>query len=299
MKVIKNILFLLCMGLVVVSCNSDEKESVFATEINNLTLQSKPGNIKLNWEYMEGDNTNRYVEIRYYDPAKRKDILKTISGLNTSFTIEDTRKKYGEYSFRVQPFSTTFTPGTVQTISGTSEAAPIIDSFTSQEIVPASSQISIAGQKPDGTMVANPIADGGKIENLLDNNESTFVNASYSGVPTGTIYWLDVAYDNSQEYLKFSYITRNHAQASFPAIIECYVKVDENDEWTLIKTLKLEDDKLPTTALTSYVSGEYKAPFAFKYFRFKVLETHTGKVNFSLAEFRVYDVKYHFYDPEA
>lgn len=45
MKVIKYILPLLSLGLIVAACNSDDEESIAATEIQNLTTQSAPGSI--------------------------------------------------------------------------------------------------------------------------------------------------------------------------------------------------------------------------------------------------------------
>ena len=82
-------------------------------------------------------------------------------------------------------------------------------------------------------------------------------------------------------------------------MVECYVKVDEEDEWTLIKTLRQVEEELPTDPGARFISKEYEAPFDFNYFRFRVLETHTGKVNFSLAEFLIYGVEHYFFDPEA
>lgn len=75
--------------------------------------------------------------------------------------------------------------------------------------------------------------------------------------------------------------------------------MNEDDEWTLMKTLTKEADGLPEPTLASYSSDIYEAPFEFNYFRFHVKKTHTGNVNFSLAEFRIYDVEYYYYDPEA
>lgn len=299
MKNIKYILSAVCLAFTISSCSEDE-ESVAATSLENLNLIGHPGSIELTWTYPDVENANRFVEIRYYDPAKQKEVLKTVSGAVTSYTVEDTRKKYGEYKFRLQPFSTTFTSGATMEIAGESEAAPITETYSSREIIPAHNQIALYGQKPNGDMVETPAADGTKVENLLDNNPATFLNPTYSAsqAPAGTVYWLDVSYDSPQEYLKFSYITRDNASASFPAEIECYVKANEEDEWELVTTLTREADDLPATKLTSFVSKEYKASSEFKYFRFKVTKTHTGKVNFSLAEFRIFDVEYFYYNPE-
>lgn len=129
MKVIKYILPLLCLGVIITACNSDDEESIAATEVQNLTTQSAPGSITLTWEYAveEDANTTRLVEIRYYDPAVKKNVKKTISRFSNSFTIDNALKRYGEYEFEVQPFSTTFTPGVIQRITGVAERAPVID----------------------------------------------------------------------------------------------------------------------------------------------------------------------------
>lgn len=97
--------------------------------------------------------------------------------------------------------------------------------------------------------------------------------------------------------MKFSYI--NRSAGSFPAAIECSVKVNENDEWTQVKTLTTVSDGLPEAASAAYSSEVYEAPFEFNYLRFHVKKTHTGNVNFSMAEFRIYNVERYFYDPEA
>ncbi len=47
--------------------------------------------------------------------------MKTVSGYESSYRIENTGSKYGEYTFTLQPFSQTFTPGTIQTVKGTAE----------------------------------------------------------------------------------------------------------------------------------------------------------------------------------
>ena len=195
-------------------------------------------------------------------------------------------KKYGEYVFQVQPFSESCSPGNIHEIRAESLAAPVVYEFSSTEMNLTANDIYVEG-----------IRDS-EPQNLLDGDTETFVNTDYSQ-PAGTVFWIDFTLPKEQEFLKFSYINRNHSAASFPSEIECYVKANENDEWTLLKTLTAENDALPTDPLGRFTSSEYQAPFAFNYFRFRVPRTHTGNPNFSLAEFRVFDVSYTFVDPEA
>lgn len=277
-------------ALINMSC-SEKEDGVSPTDIINLTSESLPGSIRLSWEYPDAEKNIRYIEVRYFDPAKEQEVRKTASGFGNSILIEDARLKYGEYKFQVQPFSTTFTPGTVHEITETPQRAEIVEAYTSRELTISADDIDIPG-----------IYSTSKAESLFDKDNATFVNFDYSvSTATGVVRYYDIHYPKTQEYIKFSYINRNHADAKFPSEIECYVKVLESDSWTLVTTLKQDVDGLPTKPLDSFISKEYKAPFAFNYFRFRVPTVHTGSdvKNFSLAEFRVYEVEYYFFDPEA
>lgn len=95
------------------SCN-DNDEGVAPADIVNLTSEALPGAIQLNWAYSNTENHNiRYVEVRYFDPAKQQEVKKTASSFSDGILIDDLRLKYGEYKFEIQPFSTSFTPGAV------------------------------------------------------------------------------------------------------------------------------------------------------------------------------------------
>lgn len=286
MKTINIILSIFCLGIVIIACNSEKEGIVPTTEIVNLTSESDPGSIKLTWEYPEGEKNIRYIEVRYHDPRKKKDVVETVSGFSNSIVIENTRAKYGEYKFALQPFSFDLIPGVSHEISILSEKAPVVNTFTSRELTLKVEDVYIDG-----------IRDS-KVENLLDGNLETFINTDY-GKPAGTVFYIDINYPVVQKILKFSYINRNNSAASFPAEIECYVKANVDDEWTLMNTLSKDVDGLPIAPAGAFVSKEYEAPFDFKYFRFRVPKTHTGKVNFSLAEFRIFEVEHFFYDPEA
>lgn len=240
------------LALVNMSCNETE-DGVSPTDIINLTSESLPGSIRLNWEYPDTEKNIRYIEVRYFDPAKEQEVRKTASGFGNSILIEDARLKYGEYKFQIQPFSTTFTPGTVHEIAETPQRAEIVEAYTSRELAISADDIDIPG-----------IYSTSKAESLFDKDNATFVNFDYSvSTATGVVRYYDIHYPKTQEYIKFSYINRNHADAKFPSEIECYVKALESDPWTLVTTLKKDVDGLPTKPLDSFISKEYKAPFAF------------------------------------
>lgn len=274
-----------------VACN-DNDEGVAPADLVNLTSEALPGAIQLNWEYADVENHNiRYVEVRYFDPATQEEVRKTASSFGTGILVDNLRLKYGEYKFEIQPFSTTFTPGAVHEITAMPQRAEVTESFTSRELTITGNDIDIPG-----------IYSTSKPESLFDGDNKTFVNFDYSvATATGVTRYYDIHYPKTQGFIKFSYINRDHKDAKFPAVIECYVKAMESDPWTLVTTLKQEEDGLPTNPLDTFVSKEYKSPFPFNYFRFQVPTVHTGSdvKNFSLAEFRVYEVEYYFFDPEA
>ena len=300
MKSLKHILLILCAGIAFTACSSDDNEnSIPATEIINLASEGKSGKIHLTWNYQEGDNTNRYVEIRYYDQRKNKEVIKTVSAYTNAYTVENTFLKDGEYKFILQPFSTTFTPGKKYELSATSEKAPVTDRFEVQELLLTEANLTLFGNQLDGTPIASPVADGLGVKNLVDGNLKTRLNCNYSAsVKPGAVYYIKVEFPKPQEYLKFSYNTPE--AGNVPMTIECLVKANSEDEWTLIKTLTQEEDGLPVdNAGTLFVSKEIKAPFEFNYFSFRVTRIQNNKVNFSLAELRVFDVDYFYYDPEA
>lgn len=281
---------MLLLALVNVSCK-DSEDGVMPTDIANLTSKSLPGSIQLDWEYPEGEKNIHCIEIRYFDAAKGKEVMKMVSGATSSIVINDTRLKYGEYKFRLQPLSETLTPGTIHEITEVSQRSEIIETFTSKELTLTADDIIING-----------IYSSSKAESLFDGDNATYVNFDYAvSTATGVTREYVIHYPKAQEFVQFSYINRDHKDAKFPSTIECLVKVNESDPWTLATTLTLEKDQLPNKPLGSFRSKEYKAPFEFNYFCFRVPTVHSGSdvKNFSLAEFRVFEVEYYFFDPEA
>lgn len=288
MKKIFSLLTTIFVCTNLMSCDNEE-DKMIPSDISNIRAEEVPGNIVLKWDAPEEDKTIRYIEVKYYDPLKKMDVMRTSSVLTGGIMIPDTRQKFGEYSFKIQPFSFTYTGGNVHTFSTVSGKAPVTRIYSSVELAIT----------PADIIIFKPI-DGGVPASLLDGNVETFVNTDYNSTPAGPYYYYyDIKYPKEQTALKFSYINRNNSAASFPAGIECYVKKEESDEWTLIKTLTTAEDGLPTTPAGSFGSKEYDSPFPFSYFRFSVSKTHTGKANFSLAEFRVFDVTVTVTDPEA
>ena len=80
------LLYMIYTGLLLAGCNDEERQTLPANEISDLAFTTNQGTITLNWHYVEDteENRNRYVEIRYHDPVVGKDVMKTVSGYESS-----------------------------------------------------------------------------------------------------------------------------------------------------------------------------------------------------------------------
>lgn len=159
-------MLLIGVTLANISCSSDE-DGITPAEITNLTAESTSGRIVLRWDTPE-DAGIRYIEVNYYDPLQKKDVMRTASIYADSIEIPDTRKKFGEYQFSVQTVSPTGDKSTVQTISKVSE--PALPTFVSTQIALTAADLSTNAQEPTE----------GPIANLLDGNTGTFFHTAWS-----------------------------------------------------------------------------------------------------------------------
>ena len=303
-----------------VSCK-EEGYSVPANELTDLTFSTFKGTVTLDWGYVQDpdENLNRCVEIRYYDPAVEKDVLKTVSGYTTSLTIENTRAEYGEYTFRLQPFSSTYTPGKEQTISGISEDPDIIPDpdpdpdpdtdpdpdpeqdpqiVSSVEMEITESDLKILGE-------AGQVTTTGSMASLLDGDRTTSSNSNvvypWQSIAEDEILSIHVTCLTPQRFLKFTYNNATWSSSRVITELECYVKTNEGDEWTLIATLG-PDDGLSQEGKGALSEPEpILAPFEFTYVRLRAVKTTAigpgaatlaYKAGFCLSEFDIFDVKY-------
>ena len=91
-------------------------------ELSTVTPEALPGQIKLTWKAPEGDYA--YMQIRYYDPLLKKNVCKIASKGTTEMLIENTRARFGDYTFYLQTFSAAHEAGAVQELKARSGAMP-------------------------------------------------------------------------------------------------------------------------------------------------------------------------------
>ena len=240
-------MLLIGVTLANISCSSDE-DGITPAEITNLTAESTSGRIVLRWDTPE-DAGIRYIEVNYYDPLQKKDVMRTASIYADSIEIPDTRKKFGEYQFSVQTVSPTGDKSAVQTISKVSE--PALPTFVSTQIALTAADLSTNAQEPTE----------GPIANLLDGNTGTFFHTAWS-VNIPAPHWMQV---NLKEEItgsyKFYYAPRNNG-SNKPTDFDLMGSTDGTN-WFLIRNFTKDADGLPVTSTGTFTSEIYDAPQPF------------------------------------
>lgn len=280
--IINILISLLYFGL----AGCEKKEEMIPSDITNLQTQSSPGQISLYWE-LPSDETIRYTKVSYYDKLQGKEVTRQASIYSDSLLIPNTRKKYGTYSFTVQPFSYTDTGGKVQTIEATSEAAPITVEEKSEQIKLSANDLSTNAQEPSE----------GSIENLLDNNTATYFHTAWS-ISVEAPHWMQINLKQTvDDHFKFYYAPRNNA-SNKPTDFDLMGSKD-GINWFLIKNFTQENDGLPITASDDYTSPVIKVSQPFSYIRLIVNKTNNNTVYWTMSEFKFYNVIRTIIDPEA
>ena len=163
---------LLLTGLA--GCSDEDTKSVVPSDVIDLSAdtQDKPGYIVLRWVTPD-DNTIRYIKVSYYDYLLEQDVVRLASVYADSVLIPDTRKKFGEYEFKVQSYSETGDAGNVQTIKAVSEPAKVQIVFgESRQLALTEKQLSTNAQE----------ASEGPIANLIDGNTGSYFHTAWSGI---------------------------------------------------------------------------------------------------------------------
>ena len=162
MTIMKKNIFLLAVTLLLIgfaSCSDEDTKPIIPSDVIDLSAdtQDKPGYIVLRWATPD-DNTIRYIKVSYYDYLLEQDVVRLASVYADSVLIPDTRKKFGEYEFKVQSYSETGDAGNVQTIKAVSEPAPVQVVFgESKQIALTVDQLSTNAQEKSEGPIANLI----------------------------------------------------------------------------------------------------------------------------------------------
>lgn len=255
-------------------------------EIATVQSDPLPGQILLKWKAPEGDYS--YLQIRYYDPLEKKDVYKIASKGTTEMLIDNTRARFGEYTFYLQTFNAAHQGGEIQEIKAKSGKAET--TYTEKgrsEVKLTASQLSTNAQEPTE----------GPIANLVDEKSNTFFHTRWSSPQIPLPHYIQV--DFAEEHEDFAIYYQNRTDNTWtsdgrPSVVQLQISNDGID-WETVTTL---------TGLPSAHSSEYTSDFLmpgkkYKYFRFLVTATSGNTSYFNMAKFAFYDVNVEVYDPET
>lgn len=269
------------LGISSASCSDDE--GITPLPVTNLHYDTTPGRIVLRWETPEDGNI-RYVQVNYYDPLQKQEVMCTASAYADSLEIAETRQKYGEYRFTVKSVSTTEDCSEEQTLTAVS--APAEQTWTPVAMKLNGDMLSTNAQEPSE----------GPIANLVDDNTSTFFHTAWSVDIPGPHYLIMNLPETVDQWWQFHYAPRANGNNK-PTDFDLEGSMDGNT-WFLIKNFTKDADKLPTDSKTAFTSERMNAEGQpFKYLKFTVNETNSGSVYWTMSEFKVYIVN--LIDPEA
>ncbi|MDR3365441.1 MAG: carbohydrate-binding protein [Prevotellaceae bacterium] len=312
---LKNMAYAGCMGalLCAASCGSED-EGVRPADITGLRgVSGLPGQIALRWDLPSESSNIHQVKVTYYDKLTKKEALRVASIYSDSINIPNTRQRYGEYTFSVQPFSSSGVGGTKQQVTATSGAAPgrwVTGQISDTALVALTTEtLTTNAQEPTE----------GPIANLLDDSKSTFFHTTWSGGKwaasstsfLGDKHYIQVDFGRmlqpSVDYFSFYYAPRDRDNGK-PIDFDLYGSLTADTsagEWFLIKKFTKDGDNLPTDKTTEYRSPVLSVAQPMQYFRLAVNETNTnekanGAAWWHMSEFKVWTYKASqvYYDPE-
>lgn len=292
-----NFKYIIAVGLIIGITGCDDKLETYeiagsvttptAIAASAVSAESLPGQIKLNWE-KQAEGSFDYLQIKYHDPLTKKDVCKIASIGTTEMLIDDTRARFGDYSFYFQTFNAAHQGSEVVEIKAKSGAAPTTTTEKSRkEVKIEPDQLSTNAQEPTE----------GPIKNLVDGKSNTFFHTRWSNPQLDLPHYIQIDFKEAHEAFALYYQNRTDntwTSDGRPSVVELQISND-GEHFETVATI---------TGLPSAHSSEYTSDFVvpgktFTSFRFNVIATTGNTKYFNLAQFKFYDVEIDVYDPET
>lgn len=293
MKFNNTIIFVVSCVLLCMTTGCDSKLEEFqptgtasaplAIGATDVTSEALPGQIKLTWTHPQKNYA--YMQIRYTDPLQKKDICKLVSKGTTELLVENTRARFGDYSFFFQTFNANHEGSEVTEVNAQSGAAPATVAEKRTKVALQRSQLSCN----------HPDSSEGYFNALTDGNVNNFFHTNWHSPQVPLPHHIQIDFEEDHETFAFEYYTRNTSNGDgFPTAAELQVSTD-GENWETVSTLS----GLPAKKSTKYSSAYVEPGKKFKHFRFNVTQSSQNKNYFHVAEIAFYDVNVQIYDPET
>ncbi len=254
-----------------------------AISASAVTSEALPGQIKLTWTNPEEDFA--YMQIRYNDPLQKKDVCKLVSKGTNELLIDNTRARFGDYSFSFQTFNAKHEGSEVTEVTAHSGKAPAT-------VTEKRTKVSLVR----GQLSCNyPDSSEGYFDALIDGDLNNFFHTNWHSPQVALPHYIQIDFNEAHGTFAFEYYTRNTSNTDgFPTVAELQISTD-GENWETVSTLT----DLPAKKSTKYSSAYVKPDKAFTHFRFNVTHSSQDKKYFHVAEIAFYDVDVQIYDPET
>lgn len=286
-----NLFLYVIFGLFLVSCAEEDSHFIKDYDapdpggITNIVSEERPGKIFIKWD-KENNALYDYVRVTYKDPNNdNKEVLLTASRFADSILIPKTFQKYGEYSFKLQPFNRKDKGGKVYDFKATSGKAPSDTIFVTHDLTLQASNLETNASEPRE----------GSLAETLDGNTETYFHSNWSGA-SPDVHYFQVNLDKALQAFKFTYGTRNNGR-NYPTAIRIEGSNVGGGEWEEITTIS-SGLATPNNAFARYNSEIIVMKKPFKKIRFNVTKTNDGSKWFVFSEFGMWDVELNIIDPE-
>lgn len=285
-------LFTLVALVALFSCDNDDVTPVKPSNISNVGSEALPGQIKLTWDLPEDKNLE-YVQVTYFDHLAQKDMMRLASVYSDSIIIPNTRQKYGDYDFALQPYSSTDTPGELIQFRAKSGPAPkTVSVINIKSLSLKAEDLFTDAQEPSE----------GPLANIIDGNTETYFHAAWS-VDKGPLpHYIVVKLPKKVNGIKFSYTTRAHTgTGNHPKEMNVYVTKDFDgttyDVSSLTPLAVLSN--LPNGSAKVFDSDEFILDDEYQYVWLQVKSTYGDTKFFAMSEFSISELLLKVVDPEA
>lgn len=291
MKSIKYLLAALLGMVVFSSCDDNLAEQEYVgyagmpktIDAASITSEALPGSIKLKWT-VPADSSYSYMKISYVNPADQQTVTHVVSIYTDSLLIENTLKKYGDYTFTFQAFNDKNEAGIPVTIKAQSGLLPATVTYEKGDKVELTAdQLSTDNQEPTE----------GPIKNLIDGNLNNFFHTRWSSPQNPLPQYIQIDFREQHQVFMFWYRNRNGSQVG-PENMDVKVSSD-GETWETVTSIL---SGLPSASKAEYTSEGLDAGKPFTHIRFVVTKTYGDKKYFNMAELAFYDAVKVVYDPE-
>ena len=291
MKAIKYIFSALVGMIALASCDSNitdfEPQGYLGApktiDASAVTSEALPGAIRLNWT-VPADSSYSYMKNSYVNPANNETVSKVVSVYTNTLLIENTLKKYGDYTFTFQAFNAKNEGGTPVLVKAQSGVLPATISYTKgDKINVTADMLSTDNQEPTE----------GPIKNLVDGNYNSFFHTRWSSPQVPLPQYIQVDFKEAHQIIMFWYRNRSGSQVG-PENLDIQISND-GETWESAKEIL---SGLPSGSGAEYTSDGIDAGKSFTHLRLVVTKTFGDKKYFNLAELAIYDANKQVYDPE-